>query len=76
MAPPIREKFSTEVDTEILTAIRTIAEVEGRELETFMEEALSDLVEKRKQERPRSHVMAAYDASHEKFARLYKKLAE
>jgi hypothetical protein len=76
MAPPNRERFATQVDSEILTAIRTIAEVEGRGLETLVEEALSDLIEKRKQERPRSHVMAAYDASHEKFARLYKKLAE
>ena len=31
---------------------------------------------KRKQNRPRPEVMAAYQASHEKFGSLYKKLAE
>ena len=41
-----------------------------------MDEALTDLIEKRKNAKPRPHVMAAYLASHEKYASLYKKLAE
>jgi hypothetical protein len=71
-----REKFATQVDKEILSAVRAIAHHEGRQIQILVEEALADLVAKRMQERPRAHVMAAYNASHEKFAALYKKLAE
>ena len=76
MATLSREKFATQVNADILAALRTIAQAEGRQLQVLIEEALSDLIEKRKQQRPRANVMAAYQASHEKFAPLYKKLAE
>lgn len=71
-----REKFATQVDAEVLAAVRTIAQSEGRQLQALIHEALVDLLEKRKQARPRPHVMGAYLASHEKFGALYKKLAE
>ncbi|MFN4089523.1 MAG: hypothetical protein ACK4QW_10845 [Alphaproteobacteria bacterium] len=41
-----------------------------------MDEALADLIEKRRQAHPRTHVMDAYQASHATFGPLYKKLAE
>lgn len=71
-----REKFATQVDSEILAEVRTLARKEGRQLQALIDEALSDLVEKHKQTRPRPHVMAAYLASHERYASVYKKLAE
>lgn len=71
-----REKFATQVDSELLSAIRDLARSEGRQLQTLVDEALADLLEKRRQDRPRRHVMAAYQRSHERFAPLYKKLAE
>ncbi|GBQ05695.1 hypothetical protein [Acidiphilium acidophilum] len=76
MASQAREKFATQVNSEILTSIRTIARSEGRQLQAVVDEALADLIEKRKQSKPRANVMAAYQASHEKFGTLYKKLAE
>jgi hypothetical protein len=76
MAIQTREKFATQVNSEILRSVRYIAQTEGRQLQVLIEEALADLIEKKKQSRPRAHVMAAYQASHEKFAPLYKKLAE
>ena len=76
MATQPREKFATQVSSEILSAVRAIAQHEGRQLQVLVEEALADLIEKRKQDHPRANVMAAYQASHEKFAPLYKKLAE
>ena len=76
MASETREKFATQVNSEILSAVRDLARSEGRQLQALVEEALSDLIEKRKHGRPRAHVMAAYQASHERFAPLYKKLAE
>jgi hypothetical protein len=71
-----REKFATQVNSEILAALRTLAKAEGRQLQALVDEALADLLEKRRLGRPRAHVMAAYQASHEKFGPLYKKLAE
>jgi hypothetical protein len=71
-----REKFATQVDTEILAALRELAHHEGRQLQALVEEALSDLVDKHRRSRPRPHVMAAYLGSHEKFGSLYKKLAK
>lgn len=71
-----REKFATQVNAEILATVRALARSEGRQLQALIDEALADLIEKRKHARPRAHVMAAYQGSHEKFAPLYKKLAE
>ena len=71
-----REKFATQVNSDILSAVRTLAEKEGRQLQALMDEALADLIEKHKNAKPRPHVMGAYLASHERFGPLYKKLAE
>ena len=76
MSSQPREKFATQVNSEILTAVRALADTEGRQLQALVDEALADLLEKRKKATPRAHVMGAYLASHEKYAPLYKKLAE
>jgi hypothetical protein len=73
--PAVREKFATQVNSEILSVVRSLADKEGRQLQVLVEEALADLIEKRKKATPRAHVMGAYLASHEKYAPLYKKLA-
>jgi hypothetical protein len=71
-----REKFATQVNSKILSAVRDLAQEEGRQLQALVDEALADLLEKRKKSTPRKYVMAAYASSHEKFGPLYKKLAE
>ena len=71
-----REKFATQVDAAILSDVRSLAQKEGRQLQALVEEALADLLEKRKNGRPRPAVLAMYLVSHEKYAPLYKKLAE
>jgi len=73
---PVREKFATQVNSEVLATVRALAEKEGRQLQALVDEALTDLIEKRKNARPRAHVMGAYLASHDKYAELYKKLAK
>lgn len=70
-----REKFATQVNSEILVAVRAIAESEGRQIQALVDEALGDLIEKRKNAKPQAHVLGAYLASHEKYSELYKKLA-
>jgi hypothetical protein len=59
-----------------LTTVRELAEQEGRQLQALVEEALTDLIEKRKHLQPRLSVMAAYQASHARYGTLYKKLAQ
>ncbi|SFF95274.1 hypothetical protein SAMN05518801_104113 [Novosphingobium sp. CF614] len=76
MASKAREKFATQVDAKILSAVRGLAQSEGRQIQALIDEALSDLIEKRRRSQPRAHVMEAYQGSLEKFGGLYKKLAE
>lgn len=76
MPAPAREKFATQVDPEVLSAVRDLARKEGRQIQALIDEALADLLEKRRQGKPRAHFMAAYQDSHERYASLYKKLAE
>ncbi|MCB1018340.1 MAG: hypothetical protein R2748_34900 [Bryobacterales bacterium] len=74
--PATREKFATQVDSEVLSAVRDLAEKEGRQIQALVEEALSDLIEKRRTGRVRPHVLEAYRSSLDKFDPLYKKLAQ
>jgi hypothetical protein len=76
MASQTRVKFATQVNPHILQTVRDLAESEGRQLQSLVDEALADLIEKRKQAGPRLYVMDAYRPSHETFGPLYKKLAE
>ena len=70
-----KEKFATQVAAEILTEIRSIAHAEGRQLQALVEEALADLIEKRRNTRPREHVLKAYHRSHDEYGELYRRLA-
>ncbi len=74
--PTGREKFTTEVDSDLLSAVRALANQEGRQLQALVDEAFSDLIAKRKQGTPRAQVLGIYLASHGKYGPLYKKLAE
>jgi len=71
-----REKFATQVNSEILAGVRALALSEGRQLQALVDEALADLIEKHKNAKPRPRIMGVYLASHEKYGPLYKKLAE
>jgi hypothetical protein len=73
---PTREKFATLVNSEILSEVRLLAEREGRQLHALVDEALADLIEKRKNGKPRPHVIGTFHATLEKYSSVYKKLAE
>ncbi len=72
----MREKLTARVDARTLAAVRRLAKKEGRRLQALVDEALTDLVEKRSLGRPRTHVMDAYKLSQARFGELYKKLAQ
>lgn len=46
-----REKFATQINAEILRAVRGLAGKEGRQIQALVEEALTDLLEKARHER-------------------------
>ncbi len=70
-----REKFATQIDSELLAELRSLAKEEGRQIQSLVEEAVSALIEERRQGKARPHVMAAYQKTHARFASLYRKLA-
>lgn len=71
-----RVKFSTQIEADLLNDTRAIAEREGRLLQSVIEEALRDLVEKRRNAAARPHVMAHYQSSLGPFGALYERLAK
>jgi antitoxin-like ribbon-helix-helix protein len=76
MTDNTKQKFATQVDPELIEAVRGLAKEEGRQVQSLVDEALNDLIEKRRLGKPRAHVMAAYRSSVGRFGKLYKKLAE
>jgi predicted transcriptional regulator len=75
MAVKEKEKFSTQVDPALLKEVRSLAEAEGRQTQFLVEEALKDLLEKRRKQKPRDFVMQAHLESQERYKSLYEKLA-
>jgi hypothetical protein len=71
-----RQKFAIQVDAKILAAVRKLAEKEGCHIQALVDEALVDLLERRRLGRPRPHVMKTYQHSHHRYGELYKKLAQ
>jgi hypothetical protein len=70
------EKFSTQVAGDKLAALKALAKKQGRQLQSLVDEAITDVIEKHNQAKPRAQVMAAHRASMNRYAAVYKKLAE
>jgi len=75
MSRPLK-KFSTQADEHLLEEVKKLAEKEGKQFQVLVNEAFEDLVEKKKQTKPRKHVMAHFEKSLEEFDDLYKELAK
>lgn len=71
-----REKFSSQADEQILADARALAQSQGRQFQSILEEALTEYLERHQNERPRTHVMEAFGLSMEEFDDLYQKLAQ
>ena len=75
MSAPVREKFSSQASPQVLAALRRIAEVEGRQFQSVLDEALRDYIE-RKKGGSRRRVVDAFARSVEEFDSLYRELAK
>lgn len=71
-----KEKFSSQADGKLLADIKQIAEAEGRQLQSVLDEAMRDFVEKKRTGKSRLHVMEAMDDSLKVYDKLYEKLAQ
>jgi hypothetical protein len=71
-----REKFASQASPEVLAAVREIAATEGRQLQSVIEDALRDYVERKRGERPREAVLAHLRDSIAEHRTLYERLAQ
>jgi hypothetical protein len=76
MSTAVREKFSSQAAPEVLAALRQLAEAQGRQFQTVLDEAMRDYLNRHQTERPRKHVMASFASSLEEFDSLYRELAK
>jgi hypothetical protein len=74
----IREKFATQVDSDLVAAVRQLAHDEGRQIQAIVEDALREhlTAQDNTKARGRDYVWLAYLKSTERFPGLYKKLAQ
>ena len=71
-----REKFSSQASPELLAKMREIARTDGRHFQAVLEDAMSDYLDNRTQQKVRPEVMAHYQSSVEKNRRLAELLAQ
>ena len=71
-----RQKYASQADPELLSAMRDAAKTEGRQFQAVMEDAMRDYLERRNSALPREHVLAHLRASIEKNRRLGELLAK
>ena len=69
-------KFSSQAAPEVIDALKQISEAEGRQLQSIIDEALRDYIDRRQTSRPRQHVLAALGSSIAEFDQLYRDLAK
>ena len=70
------EKVSSQAEPEILYAVKTLAKHEGKLFQSLVNEALMDLLEKRKQTKPRRFVMEQFQSSLNDYDALYDRLSQ
>ena len=71
-----REKFSSQAAPELLSKMREIAQKDGRHFQAVLEDAMTEYIEGRDQQKIRPEVMAHHRASVERNRLLYELLAQ
>ena len=70
------QKFSSQAASEVLAEMRKIAELQGRQFQSVLDEAMRDYIDRQQTEKPRRHVMADFANSLSEFDELYAALAK
>ena len=71
-----REKFSTQMDKDLLAELKALAKSEGRQIQSIVEEAVEAYVHEASGANMRPAVRLAYEQSIKRFSPLYEKLAQ
>lgn len=69
-------KFSSQLDPKVLNKAKQVAKAEGRQLQSIIEEALTDYLEKMQSDRPSTQVLNAFRESLQEYDQLYSNLAK
>ncbi len=72
----MKQKFSSQLDADLLADVRAISKEEGRQLQSVLDEALTEWVERKRGLRPRSEVLAHLKDSMARIRSLDRRLAE
>jgi hypothetical protein len=72
----LREKFSSQASPEVLSAFRQLADIEGRQFQALLDEAMRDYLARKSQRQSRRHVLEAFSQSRKEFEPLYRELAK
>jgi hypothetical protein len=73
---PQKVTVATQADPDRLATLRKIAGDEGRQLQSLVDEALREYVDRKQGKAPRRHVMQALQASMSQFDSLYRDLSK
>ncbi|HLF95698.1 MAG TPA: hypothetical protein VI457_01015 [Methylococcaceae bacterium] len=76
MPTAIHAELIPQATPEVLAALRRIADNEGRQLQSVLDEALREYIERKEQGRPRRQVLDAFAHSVAEFDSLYRELAK
>lgn len=76
MPSTAHEESSSQAAPEILSALRKIAESEGRPMQELLDEALREYIERKEKCQPRRQTMDAFAQSLSEFDQLYRELAK
>ena len=69
-------KFSSQLDPKVLSSAKKLAKSEGRQLQSIIEQALTDYLERAQSEKPSTEVSNAFLESLAEYEELYSKLAK
>jgi hypothetical protein len=69
-------KFSSQLDPKVLNKAKQVAKAEGRQLQSIIEEALTDYLERMQNDRPSTQVLNAFRESLQEYDQLYSNLAK
>lgn len=72
----MKQKFSSQLDANLLAEVRAISEEEGRQFQSVLDEALTEWLERKRGVRPRPEVIAHLKDSMARNRSLYRRLAE
>lgn len=71
-----RVNFATSLSPETLKRLRSLADSEGRDIQSLVQEAIDDLIAARDAGRPQADAMRVFEASHARYSTLYERLAK